>query len=282
VVGVSTEWLVGAEGVRLATDRANPGAASSVLLLHGGGQTRHAWRGVHRELAAAGHEVVSLDQRGHGDSDWSPPGHYSFRDYGADLAAVARTMAGPPVFVGASLGGIASIAAIGLAGVPATGLVLVDITTRPRLDGTSRIHQFMAANPRGFADLAEAAAAITVHLPGRGSRSVEGLQRNLRRRDDGRWYWHWDQRILEHGPDRYAAEEADALDAALASVAVPTMLIWGDRSDVVTANEVEHFQRLVPHAEVARLADSHHMVTGDGNGRFGALIARFVARVAEG
>jgi len=209
---VRAERVAGADGLHLSLDRSNLGAPSSVLLLHGGGQTRHAWRRVHADLSADGHEVVSLDQRGHGESDWSLDGRYTFRDYGADLAAVTATMANPPVFVGASLGGIASIAAIGLIGVPAAGLVLVDITTRPRPGGTSRIHEFMSANPDGFADLDEAATAIDHHLPGRRVRSIDGLQRNLRRRDNGRWYWHWDPRILDHGPDRFGEHEADELD----------------------------------------------------------------------
>ena len=41
-----------------------------VVLQHGGGQTRHAWKGAGQKLAEAGYLAVSLDARGHGDSDW--------------------------------------------------------------------------------------------------------------------------------------------------------------------------------------------------------------------
>jgi alpha-beta hydrolase superfamily lysophospholipase len=45
-----------------------------VLLLHGGGQTRHAWRNTAARLARAGWVAYALDQRGHGDSEWVESG----------------------------------------------------------------------------------------------------------------------------------------------------------------------------------------------------------------
>ena len=40
-----------------------------VLLLHGGGQTRHSWAGTAGALAGAGFRAITLDSRGHGESD---------------------------------------------------------------------------------------------------------------------------------------------------------------------------------------------------------------------
>src|SRR5215471_4174170 len=81
-------------------DRGRP-----VLLLHGGGQTRHAWQKTAERIARAGMTACALDQRGHGDSDWSPEGAYRFFDFAADVRVVAerlRAGAGPPVAIGAS------------------------------------------------------------------------------------------------------------------------------------------------------------------------------------
>src|SRR5918995_2341051 len=86
------------------------GVGRPVLLLHGGGQTRHAWSRTARRLAEAGWHAVALDQRGHGDSAWVADGAYAFRDFAADAAAVAQQIAQEqgrrPVAIGASLGGI--------------------------------------------------------------------------------------------------------------------------------------------------------------------------------
>ena len=88
-----------------------------VLLLHGGGQTRHAWRRTAVEIARAGRMAYAVDQRGHGDSEWVADGAYRFKDFADDVAALAaeltRRHGAPPVAIGASLGGIAALLAAG-------------------------------------------------------------------------------------------------------------------------------------------------------------------------
>ena len=70
--------LAGHGGLRLRAEVCGGEAAPPVLLLHGGGQTRHAWGGTARTLAEDGWCAVSVDLRGHGDSDWAPDGDYAF------------------------------------------------------------------------------------------------------------------------------------------------------------------------------------------------------------
>ncbi len=67
-----------------------------VLLLHGGGQTRHAWRNTAAQLARAGWVAYALDQRGHGDSAWVETGGYTFGDFAADAAIGRRRACRPP------------------------------------------------------------------------------------------------------------------------------------------------------------------------------------------
>ena len=113
-----SKLFTGAAGNRLVANEIGHGPRSA-LLLHGGGQTRHAWAKTAHRLADAGWRVVAVDQRGHGDSAWVSDGSYAFPDYAADAAAVASAIAAPhepaPVAVGASLGGIAALLALGRA-----------------------------------------------------------------------------------------------------------------------------------------------------------------------
>jgi len=144
------ESFRGAAGNRLAADVfGDPGRP--VLLLHGGGQTRHAWRRTAVEIARAGMTAYAVDQRGHGDSEWVADGAYRFKDFADDVTAVAaeltRRHGEPPVAIGASLGGIASLLAAGEAKDPIfAALVLVDITPRVDLAGVAKVQGFMRAH----------------------------------------------------------------------------------------------------------------------------------------
>src|SRR4051812_45023744 len=87
----ATAMFKGAAGNTLVADVYGDGG-QPVLLLHGGGQTRHAWRRTAEHLGRAGATAYALDQRGHGDSEWVAGGHYAFTDFAADAAAVAATL----------------------------------------------------------------------------------------------------------------------------------------------------------------------------------------------
>ena len=112
----ATATFIGAASNKLVADVFGDGGLP-VLLLHGGGQTRHAWKKTAQEIARRGHTAYALDQRGHGDSDWVANGAYDFTDFAADAKAVAaelsRRSGDNPIIVGASLGGIAALLAEG-------------------------------------------------------------------------------------------------------------------------------------------------------------------------
>jgi pimeloyl-ACP methyl ester carboxylesterase len=206
--------FTGVHGNTIVGEETGPEDGVPVLLLHGGGQTRHVWRDTGRRLGRDGFRSICIDQRGHGDSTWDSAGRYTCDDFAADLRSVAgaiRTESDhAPVAVGASLGGIATML---VAGSPPEGLlsatVLVDITPSVSAEGVDRITAFMLANARdGFGSLAEAADAVASYLPHRPQPgSTRGLLKNLRQRDDGRYVWHWDPRFLDgpHAVDTMAA-----------------------------------------------------------------------------
>src|ERR1700730_14639330 len=60
--------------------------APPVLLLHGGNQSSHSWDLVSLHLSDRYH-VFALDQRGHGDSEWSRDVDYSLEAKAADASA---------------------------------------------------------------------------------------------------------------------------------------------------------------------------------------------------
>src|SRR6185436_11969066 len=247
-----------------------------VLLLHGGGQTRHAWKKTGDLIARMGRVAYAVDQRGHGDSEWITNGAYQYTDFAADARVLADTLAERgdvrPAVVGASLGGMAAL----LANCPSgktqhfSALVLVDIT--PRVDR------------EGFGSIAEAADAVAAYLPHRPRpRSHEGLKKNLRLHPDGRWRWHWDPRFLE-GNRRIGAGAGDverALVAAAKRVTIPALLVRGASSELVQEEHARDFLKLVPHAAYVDVSGARHMVAGDRNDQFANAIEDFLSNLRD-
>lgn len=268
-------------GLSLAAERF--GVAPSrppVLLLHGGGQTRHSWGGTAQRLAARGHEAWTVDLRGHGDSDWAPNGDYTTEAMVEDLDAVCAEIGRPPVLVGASMGGIVGLMSEGvLRPGRLHALVLVDIATQLEESGVDRIVSFMSAAPEGFASLGEAADAIAAYRPNRPRpTNLDGLRKNLRRGADGRWRWHWDPAFLSD-KSRSDRRHPDALGDAARALQVPTLLVRGRMSDMLSLEGVATFREQCPHAEFVDIADAGHMVVGDRNDAFTDAVVTFIDRL---
>jgi pimeloyl-ACP methyl ester carboxylesterase len=271
----------GFEGIHLVADVWGEESDWPVLLMHGGGQTRHAWGSTAQVLAGNGWRAVSLDLRGHGDSEWALNGDYSFTTYAADCVAVVDQLGRPPVLVGASLGGVTAMLAEGGSDrVVSSGLVIVDITHRTNPAGVQRIRDFMHSGLRGFASLEEAAQAIAAYTPNRPKRvNPAGLMKVLRQRRDGRWYWHWDPRFLDRGRTEVPHQEFQALfQAAMRNIRVPTLLVRGKLSDVVTEEGVQEFLQEIPGAKAIDVGDAAHMVAGDQNDSFSQAVIEFLER----
>lgn len=278
----------GMNGARLVGDNWTPlkdakCPAGTVLLLHGGGQTRHSWQVTARRLAAAGWSATTVDARGHGDSEWVADGDYSMDAFVGDVYAIADTLDQPPVIIGASLGGMTALVGQGERVDLAAALVLVDIAPRVEPAGRARIHAFMAGAPDGFASLEEVAHVVHAYNPRRvRPRNLNGLRKNVRQRANGRWYWHWDPRFLQIGDEPARATDAPRLYRAARHIGIPTLLVRGTESDIVTAEGAAELLELIPSATAVEVA-AGHMVAGDDNDIFSHHLLGFLAtQVAAG
>lgn len=253
-----------------------------ILMLHGGAQTRHAWTRAARRLSSEGYRVTAMDARGHGDSDWDPEGDYDIHRMAEDLEAiVAQRFTGTrPVIVGASLGGMTAMLSLGSGADVARALVLVDVTPKIEAAGVAKIGEFMRSGFDGFASLEEAADAIAAYQPHRKRPpNTDGLRKNLRLREDGRWHWHWDPRFAG-GASAQNAEIGNAFfETLVPKIQQPTLLIRGGASDIVSDESVRHLLELLPHAHTMEVADAGHMVAGDDNAVFLEQLGWFLTEV---
>lgn len=275
-----TVSFTGAHGNKLVADSQGDDARDTVVFLHGGGQTRHAWGGTARRVAQDGWNTIAIDQRGHGESDWTE--QYGYPDFAGDVVSMVQQLPAPPVLVGASLGGIAALFAqdtfvqANRSATLCRALVLVDIAPRTNPAGVERILSFMKGGMGGFATLAEAADSVAAYTrERRRAPSPDGLRKNLRQHADGRWYWHWDPRFLD-GARNPSNRPSGLLEEMAARLTVPTLLIRGSKSDVLTDEGVEAFRRAVSHAQHVDVVGAGHMVAGDRNDAFTGAILTFL------
>jgi len=266
------------DGLTLVADAWGDPQQRPVLLQHGGGQTRFAWGNTAAALADAGWYAISLDLRGHGQSDWDPAEDYSIDAYGRDTTAVVAQLGRPPVVVGASLGGLAALHAQGqVEGDLFAALVLVDVTPRLNREGAENIIRFMGANmEKGFADLDEVADSIAEYLPHRKRpTNLEGLKKNLRQHEDGRYRWHWDPAFVT-SRRRLNPETGNRMLDAASRLRIPALLVRGRMSDIVTPETAQEFLDLVPHAKYVDVSGAGHMVAGDKNDAFCSAVVDFL------
>jgi pimeloyl-ACP methyl ester carboxylesterase len=290
VSGSATEapqrLTVESAGLRLAAERwpARGSERGALLLLHGGGQTRHSWDRSAAAFARHGWSTVTMDLRGHGESDWDPGGDYSVQTIAEDTIATCRALgadgdpARRPVLVGASMGGMVALLATGRAPDCCRALVLVDIALRIEPEGRDRVRSFMAQKPEGFESLEEAADAVALYTQRPRAVNLDGLARNLRRTAEGRWRWHWDPRLLDqtHDSEDPMHPIRVQLREAAAALRVPVLLVRGLRSDVVSEEGLEEARQLLPAASVARVSEAGHMIAGDDNDAFLVAIRDFL------
>jgi non-heme chloroperoxidase len=161
-----------------------------------------------------------------------------------------------------------------------SALVLVDVAPQVESAGIQRIRSFMGARPEGFASLEEVAEIVATYMPHRKRpKDLGGLKKNLRLDTDGRYRWHWDPAFLEVMFQPQPEAGVALLASAKSLSAIPTMLIRGKMSDVLSESGARSFLEMAPHARYVDVSDAGHMVAGDKNDHFSRVVADFLAEV---
>ena len=234
-----------------------------VLFLHGGGLNAHTWDLVCASLRDERH-CLALDQRGHGESEWSPTMDYATESHAADLDAfVARLGLSRFVLVGMSLGGVNALAWAARHSRRLDGLVIVDVGPEIRTDGVRKIQAFTSeATPLASVDeFIERAMSFN---PRRNRELLRrSLLHNLREMPDGRWMWKYDQRHRGKVDPGAYARRRELLWAAVDAVECPTLVVRGAESDVFHDEDAEAMVARLRRGRWVRVPGAGHTVQGD-------------------
>ena len=275
-----TERLTTPSGITVEYDLWGKIKRDAILLLHGGGQTRHSWNATAEKITQVNGCAITMDLRGHGDSDWSNGGDYELRDFSEDVAFLIETLEIQPSLVGASLGGLVGIYLEGRYRPGSiSALVLVDIVPNINVLGAEKIKDFMLEHSKtGFTSLSEVSDILSEYNPHREKPSdLEGLKKNLRKRGE-KWFWHWDPLFIssERGKENPDMRNPELLNELCSNISVPMLLVRGKLSDLVTEVQVSEFLERFPRASFADVSDAGHMVVGDKNDAFANEVIEFL------
>jgi len=238
------------------------GNGRPILFLHGGGINAHTWDVVCVMLRER-YQCVALDQRGHGDSEWSPAIDYGVETQMRDIEGfIEKLSIDNPVLVGQSMGGLNSIAYAIRHSAKMKGLVVVDVGPEINSAGTQRIREFSSTPELESLDafLERAVKFNPIRDPRVLRRS---LFYNLRQLPTGKWSLKHDQRRASEEAWRIATDQRERLLREVSKISCPTLIVRGGKSDVLSDDAAERFAHMLPHARWVRVENAGHNVQGD-------------------
>ena len=247
-----------------------------MVLLHGGSQTAHSWDEF--SLAMRGdYHVFALDQRGHGDSDWSKRRIYTLRAHLRDVSGFVNGLGLKKfVLVGLSMGGMNSIVYSATHPERIERLVIVDVGPEVMRKGTESIRRFTRADTMPTFDaFVERAHKFNPRRPMEQLR--ERLTWNLRQLPDGRWTWKYDHR-RSGGRQREEGRRRDVLWSYVRRIKAPTLLVRGAQSDILAPAAAKNVQKAIPGCILTVVENAGHTVPGDNPPAFAAAVRAFLPR----
>jgi esterase len=258
------------------------GDGEALVFLHGGGLTAHTWDVVCLALRED-YQCIALDQRGHGDSDWSEALAYGIEEFGEDIEALVDEL-GLERFtlIGQSLGGMASMLYASAHPDRMNTLVLVDVGPEVRVEGANRVADFTMA-PAELDSIDEFVERARAFNPRRDPRLLRiSLLHNLRQLPNGKWTWKYDRRHHTPAAFRELVQKLGELRTELPHVDCPALVVRGAESDVFSDEDAAYTAGLLPHGRWVRIEGAGHNVQGDNPKAFAGELRAFLHEARAG
>jgi pimeloyl-ACP methyl ester carboxylesterase len=270
----STSRFVRAGGLKLNVLDYGTQGKPSALCVHGGGAHAHWY-----DFVAAGFNrdfhLLAIDLRGHGDSDWADPPHYSIERHAQDLdEAVAALGLERFILIGHSMGGMVSLVHAATYPGRVERLVVVDTTMRMNEERMAGFHEIGARPPSRYASEAEyiqrfrlrpaastASASVIAHIARHSGRTHE----------DGSWRHKFDRQV-------YASRTSQDAFPFWERIRIPALLVKGALSPRVSPAIQAEVKARCPQVEFAEVAGAEHHVTLDNPFGFIAAVRPFLDR----
>lgn len=277
------ERSVTVNGLKLAYQEWGDPNAPPIVMLHGFGVSGHMFDEFAERMQDR-YRLLALDQRGHGDSDWSEAGDYSREAFVEDLEGFRKALGLEKfVLIGHSMGGLNAVSYVNRYPGHATALVLVDVGPESSKEGVDNIVRFTRGpDELDFEEFVQMAHRFNPR------RTLENIRERMRHRlkptESGKWTWKFDKRFRQ--PDSGLTVgwrlSSDELWQLFRNIAIPTLLVRGAESDVLSAEVAERCVQEMPAARLVTIPGAGHSVPGDNPDAFTEAVASFLAEVERG
>ena len=243
----------------------------ALCFLHGGSAHSHWFDAVVPSFAGRFH-IISLDQRGHGQSDWAPDARYGTEQFASDLVGAMDHLGWERmVVVGHSMGGHNSMGFSAWHPDRVRALCVVD--SRPALPA-ERLHAMHRRGHRGprrheTLDLAlrsfRLLPAETLAAPD----LLEHVGREGITERDGRFLYRFDPRC------NGSRKPVDGW-ALLPDIKAPTLLVRGELSPIMPKEMAERMASAIPNATLVTMPGVYHHLVLDAPGTFSRILDDFL------
>ena len=260
----------------------NPNA-EPILMLHGFGVSGHMFDEFADRMQDR-YRLIALDQRGHGDSDWSEEGDYTRNSFVEDVEGFRKALGlGRFILVGHSMGGLNAVTYVNRYPQHVRALVLVDVGPESAKEGVDNIVRFTRGpDELEFEEFVELAHRFNQR------RTLENIRERMRHRlkptDNGKYTWKFDKRFRQPESGLRIGSEAGNDDSwsLFRNVRVPTLLIRGAESDVLSQPIAERAAAEMQRTRLVVVPGAGHSVPGDNPDAFTEAVQDFLSDLERG
>lgn len=249
------------------------GSSPAIVFVHGNSSSRALWHPLMDRMGDC--ELLAIDLRGHGDSEWVSPPNYSTAGYAYDIAHAARKLASPEfILVGHSNGALASAYFASRLEPKPKALVYIDIAPRVPEHQVAYFRDRAGSVNRVWTSLDKLTGAMSAADPSiptdvlarylsEFSETVEG---GIRQKLDSMTYGAW---------------EPEDVWGDLAKLTMPLHIIRGGTSRVLSAEVAEEMKARLPAAQYHEVEGAGHFMMLAKPDRVEAVIRKAISETAD-
>ena len=248
----------------------------TLVMIHGLRGHAHSWDDVSASLCQDFH-VLSLDQRGRGDTDWAKDGDYGTDAYVADLAGFCEAL-GLSSFIlcGHSMGGRNAMTFGSRYPEKLEKLIVVDMGPDINREGGQRISREIVNVPEEF----DSFEAVVEYMTKQNRFASDAV---IRRRltyatkllSNGMIGWKYDLAIREERRKGTVAPSQD-LWPEIPKITCPTLIVRGMETDILTPETAQRMVEVMPNAQITEIPQAGHMVFEDNPSDFNTAVGAFL------